>query len=166
MSKENEVGVSLEDARNTAESLFGDMGAAPNAEVGNEQEVHIAPDQNQIGSDPAEEEQVGVAETDAPEGLKVVMSIREGRVSIGVQQPSSDQYIESFDDRDVSELAQEVPAVLGRARARWEEAPKHPAYQRPAPSTGRRPRRGQGSAPAPSAEEEAAQQQPETLRLF
>ena len=165
MSNENEAGVSLEKARNTAENLFGDAVAAPNAELGKELEVTTEPDQNQQGSDLDEEEQTVVAEI-APDDLKVVVSIREGRASIGVQQLSSDPYIESFDDREVSELAQEVPAVLERARARWEDAPKHPAYERPTPSTGRRPRREQPPAQNPSVEGEAAEQQPATLRLF
>ena len=166
MSNENEAGVSVEEARNTAENLFGDAVAAPNAELGKELEVTTEPDQNQQGSDLAEEKQAIVAETTPLEDLKVVVSIREGRASIGVQRPSSDPYIESFDDREVSELAHEVPAVLERARARWEDAPKHPAYERPAPSTGRRPRREQGPAQNPTVEGEAAEQQPETLRLF
>ena len=57
-------------------------------------------------------------ETTAPDDLKVVVSVKDGRATVGVQQPSSDPYIESFDDRDVSELAHEVPGVLERARAR------------------------------------------------
>ena len=166
MSKENEAEVSLEEARNTAENLFGDTVAAPNTELGIELEVTTEPDQNQQGSDLAEEKQAIVAETTPLEDLKVVVSIRESRASIGVQRPSSDPYIESFVDREVSELAQEVPAVIERARTRWEDAPKHPAYARPTASTGRRPRREQGPAQNPNAEGEAAEEQAETLRLF
>ena len=165
MLDENRTEASREGALNAYESFFGDTVAAPPAELGKEQEVSIEPDQNQQGSDLDKEEQAVVAEI-APDDLKVVVSIREGRASIGVQQPSSDPYIESFDDRDVPELAQEVPAVLERARARWEDSPKHPAYERPTPSTGRRPRREQPPAQNPTAEGEAAEQQPETLRLF
>ncbi len=166
MLDENGTEASREGALNAYESLFGDTVAAPPAELGKEQEVSIEPDQNQQGSDLDEEEQAVVAEIAPPDDLKVVVSIREGRASIGVQQLSSDPYIESFDDREVSKLAQEVPAVLERARARWEDAPKHPAYERPTPSTGRRPRREQPPAQNPTAEGEAAEQQPETLRLF
>ncbi len=166
MLDENGTEASREGALNAYESLFGDTVAAPPAELGKEQEVSIEPDQNQQGSDLDEEEQAVVAEIAPPEDLKVVLSIKDGRASIGVQQLSSDPYIESFDDREVSKLAQEVPAVLERARARWEDAPKHPAYERPTPSTGRRPRREQPPAQNPTAEGEAAEQQPETLRLF
>ena len=112
------------------------------------------------------EDQTGADETGPPDDLKVVVSIREGRASIGVQQLSSDPYIESFDDREVSELAQEVPAVLERARARWENEPKYPTHERPTPSNRRWPRRVQGTAQNSTDEGEAAQEQPETLRLF
>ena len=94
------------------------------------------------------------------------MSIKGGRATIGVQRPSSDPHIESFDDRDLSGLTQEVPAVIERARARWEDEPKHPAHARPAPPARRRTRRQQGSAQAGAAEGGADQPQPETPRLF
>ena len=126
------------DAPGADESLFGDK-----------------------ADDAAAEEQAG-----GPEDLKVVVSVKGGRATIGVQQPSSDPYIESFDDRDLSGLTQEVSAVIERARAKWEEAPKHPAHERPAPPARRQPRREQGAAQAGTAEGEAEQQQPETLRLF
>ena len=76
-----------------------------------------------------------------PEDLKVVVSIKGGRATIGVQRPSSDPHIESFDDAELSGLAQEVTAVIERARARWEDEPKHPAHERPAPPARRRNRR-------------------------
>ena len=56
------------------------------------------------------------------------MSIKGGRATIGVQQPSSDPYIESFDDRDLSGLTQEDLAVVERARAKWEDEPKYPTH--------------------------------------
>ena len=117
-------------------------------------------EQDNQGSDDAE------AQTDAPDELKVVVSIKGGRATIGVQQPSSDPHIETFDDPDLSGLAQEVTAVTERARARWEEAPKHPAYARPAAPARRRSRRQQGEAQATTAEGEAAEAQQQTLRLF
>ena len=96
----------------------------------------------------------------------MVVSIKGGRATIGVQRPASDPHIETFDDGDLAGLTQEVSAVIERARARWEEAPKHPAHARPAPPARRQPRRGQGSPQAGAAEGGADQQQPETLRLF
>ena len=109
----------------------------------------------------------GEEQTVPPEELKVVVSIKGGRASIGVQQPSSsDPHIETFGNRDLSGLAQEVPAVVERARTKWEDNPKHPAYERHSPPSGRRPQRRQGSMQASAAGGGAAQQQPETLRLF
>ena len=73
-----------------------------------------------------------------------------------MQRPSSDPHIENFDDADLTGLAQEVPAVAERATARWEETPKHPAYERPAPPAQIRNRRQQGTA----------QEQQQMPRLF
>ena len=134
------------DVPSADDSLFGDAADDTEAAVADEQDAGD--------------------ETGSPEDLKVVVSIKGGRATIGVQQPSSDPYIESFDDRDLSGLTQEVSAVIERARAKWEEAPKHPAHERPAPPARRRNRREQGAAQAGTAEGEAEQQQPETLRLF
>ena len=165
MLDENGTEATREDAQSAAESLFGDMVAEAAAAPAEEQDANKETDQEPRGSDDATGEAAG-DETAAPNDLKVVVSVKDGRATIGVQQPSSDPHIESLDNREVSELAQEVPAVLERARARWEGAPKHPAYERPTPSTGRRPRREQPPAQNPTAEGEAAEQQPETLRLF
>ena len=105
-------------------------------------------------------------ESSPAEDLKVVVSIREGKATIGVQRPSSDPHIELVDDPDLSGLVREVPAVIERARARWEDAPRYPAHERPSKATRRRTSRGQGSAQASTAEGGAAQDQPQTLRLF
>ena len=83
-----------------------------------------------------------------------------------MQQPLSDPHIEPFDDGDLSELAQEITAVTGRAMARWADAPRHPAYERPAPPSRRRNQRQQGSAQASNTGTEAAEGQQQTLRLF
>ena len=160
------------DAVSVEESIFGD--AAEKADdvpaAVEEQEVNEKTAQDAQGAaDDADKPDAGEsadaeAETDASEELKIVVSIKGGRATIGVQQPSSDPHIESFDDPDLPGLAQEVIAVTERARARWEEAPKHPAYERPAPPARRRNRRGEGTAQASTAEGEETQQQ--TLRLF
>ena len=114
------------------------------------------------------EEQSAPAGTETSEELKVVLSIRAGRAIIGVQRPSADPHIESFDDPDLFGLVDQFPAVVARARAIWEEEPRHPAYVKPAPSPRQRNRRQQATAQAATteAEGEAAQPQPETLRLF
>ena len=165
MLDENRTEASREGALNAYESLFGDTVAEAAAAPAEEQDANKETDQESRGSDDATGEAAG-DETAAPNELKVVVSVKDGRATIGVQQPSSDPHIESFDDREISELAQEVPAVLERARATWEDTPKHPAYERPAPSTGRRPRRDQGAAQASAVEGGAAQDEPQTLKLF
>lgn len=114
--------------------------------------------------------ETGEAPTDGEEGasddLKVVLSIREGRATIGVQRPSSDPHIEFFDDSDLAGLAQEVPAVVERAAASWEQRPKYPTYVRPAPAAKRRNQRGRaagGSANAAGGESSDSLQQALTL---
>ena len=149
------------DAPSVDESLFGEAAEDTEAAVADEQDA----EQDPQGADDAGEQD------GQPEDLKVVVSIKGGRATIGVQRPSSDPHIETFDDQDLSGLTQEVSAVIERARAKWEDEPKHPAHVRPAPPARSRTRRGQGSAQAGSAEAGAAeggadQQQPETLRLF
>ena len=112
------------------------------------------------------EEQPVPAETETSEELKVVLSIRGNRATIGVQRPLADPHIESFDDPDLFGLADEFPAVVARAKARWEDEPMHPAYVKPAPPARQRNRRQQGAAQAATTDGEAEQPQPETLRLF
>ena len=148
------------EAPSADESLFGDTADDAPAAVAEEEDSEGETPQDPQGSDDAEK-QAG-----PPEDLKVVVSIKGGRATIGVQRPSSDPHIESFDDRDLSGLTQEVSAVIERARARWEDKPKYPAHARPAPPARRRTRRQQGSAQAGAAEGGADQPQPETPRLF
>ena len=153
------------DAPSADDSLFGDAADDTEAAVAEEQDADEESAQDPQGADDSEEQTAG-DETGSSEDLKVVVSIKDGRATIGVQQPSSDPHIESFDDPDVSGLTQQVSAVVERARAKWAEEPKHPAHERPAPPARRRTRREQGTAQAGAAEGGAEQQQPETLRLF
>ena len=156
------------DVPSADESLFGDPADDRAAPVVQEEDSNDAvPDEPEGGGETAQVLQGSGEETEALEDLKVVVSIKGGRATIGVQQPSSDPHIETFDDLDVSGLSQEVSAVVERARARWEDVPKHPAYARPAPPARRRNRRGQGAAQAESTETpEETQAQQQTLRLF
>ena len=165
MSNENDTEASRKDALNAYESLFGDASADQTVTVANEEADKNESEQAQQDSE-ISEDQTGGDETAPPEDLKVVLAIKDGRATIGVQGPSSDPHIESFDGPDLSGLAQEVPAVIERARARWEDEPKYPAHARPTPSTRGRGRREQGSAKDSTAEGDAAQPQPETLKLF
>ena len=160
MPDDNGMETTRSDAPSADDSLFGDAADDTEAAVADEQDANEEVAEDPQGSDDAGDE------AGQPEDLKVVVSIKGARATIGVQRPSSDPHIESFDDGDLSGLTQEVPAVVERARAKWEDAPKYPAHARPAPPARRRPRREQGSAQGGAAEEGAEQQQPETLRLF
>ena len=146
MPDETGMEITRSDAPSIDESLFGDAADDTEAAVADEQDANKGEtEQDSQGSDDAEEQTVG-DDTGATEDLKVVVSIKGVRATIGVQRPVSDPHIESFDDPDLSGLVGEVPAVIERARARWEEAPKYPAHERPAPPARRQPRRSQGAA--------------------
>ena len=132
-----------------------------------EAEPETADEEPDVADDEAVE-QPAPADSETTDELKVVLSIRAGRATIGVQRPSADPHIESFDDPDMFELADQFPAVVARARAVWEEEPRHPAYVKPTPPPRQRNRRQQATAQPATAdgEGEAEQPQPETLRLF
>ena len=145
------------DASSADDNPFADVAEdAVAGEEGSNREV----EQDPQGSDNAD------AEASSSEELKVVVSIKGGRATIGVQQPESDPHIESFDDRDLSGLAEEVPAVAERAKARWEYDPRHPVHVKPLPPARRQTRRGQGATQASNAAAEPEQSQQQTLRLF
>ena len=152
MADEKGTEATRSDAPSADDSLFGDKAddTAPATAV-----------------EEGDSNDAAAGEQDAPqEDLRIVVSIKAGMATIGVQQPSSDPHIETFDDGDLTGLTQETLAVVERARARWEDAPKHPAYERPAPPARRRNRRGQGSGQDANAEAETEQAQQQTLRLF
>ena len=156
MPDDNGTKTTRSDAPSVDESLFGEAADDTEAAAAEEQDARQDPQ----GAGDAD------GQAGSPEDLKVVVSIKGGRATIGVQRTSSDPHIESFDDRDLSELTDEALAVVERARAKWEDEPRHPAHARPAPPARRQPRRGQAAAQAEAGEGEAEQQQPETLRLF
>ena len=165
MLDENGTETPRSDALSAAESLFGDTPADQTVAVAKEEDSKNETEQDSQGSEVAED-QTAEGEASPTEDLKVVVSIKEGRATIGVQRPSSDPYIEAVDAPELSGLAGELLAVVARAKARWESAPKHPAHTRPAASTPRRPRREQGSGQASDGEGGETQQQSEALRLF
>ena len=145
-----------------------EVGDADTAE-GPDAEAETAVDEPDGADDGGE--QPAPAEAETTDELKVVLSVRGGRAIIGVQQPSADPHIETFDGLELLGLALQVPGVVERARDRWEETPKHPAYERPAPPPKRRNRRQQGAgqdANAEGATEQATEQEEaqQTLRLF
>ena len=157
------------DAPGADDSLSGDAADktddAPAVDAG-EQDSNLKAEQDLESSEDAGDKPDAEAQADAVEELKVVLSIKGGRATIGVQRPSADPHIESFDDHDLSGLAQEVPAVTERARTRWEDAPKHPSHARPVPPPRRRNRPRQGATQASTAEGETEREQGQTPRLF
>ena len=104
--------------------------------------------------------------SDAADELKLVVSIRAGRSTIGVQRPASDPHLESDDALDLTALLERIPGVLERAQARWRDAPRHPGYARPAPPARRGGRRGQPASPGSVDDPETAAAQQQTLQLF
>ena len=168
MSDETVAETTRSDGLSAADVLFGDAADRPAAATIEEEDSNQEADR--VGESPDDTvEQAAADETAAPEDLKVVVSIRGVRATIGVQRPSADPHIESFDGLDLSELARELPAVAERAESRWEDEPRHPSHERPAPPARRRNRRQQEPAPASDAEEgtgDQPQPQSETLRLF
>ncbi len=167
MPDENGTETKRTNAPSADDSLFGDSADDTPAAIVEEQDADKEGEQD--GQDAGDAGEAGEAEAEATpsDELKVVVSMKGDRATIGVQQPSSDPHIESFDTNALSELGQEVAAVIERARAKWEDNPKHPAYERPAPPAKRRNnRRQQGAAQDAATESQEADTQQQTLRLF
>lgn len=97
------------------------------------------------------------SETSSPDDLKIVVSVRGGITTIGVQRPSFDAHIESFAHREMSEAVLEITEVVERATVRWASEPQHPAYTAPN-SQGARQTRQETTQP-PAADEESERQQ-------
>ena len=148
------------DVPSTDESPMADAPEDAAAPAVEEEDANEESAEDSQGADDDEEQ------TAPLEDLKIVVSIKGVRAIIGVQQPSSDPHIETFDDQNLAGLTQELPAVIERARARWEDEPKYPAHERPDPPARRRNRSGQGTAQDATAGPEAEQAQQQTLRLF
>ena len=183
---QEEVGTKIAPPETTCvdESLFGDAAVDPPAETTEEQvstrvtkhgeqepqdaktgnangaAAHAGNTATDDGEPPAD------GDRDVTQELKVVLSISEGGATIGVQRPSSDPHIESFEDHDLPALAQEVVGVTERARAGWEVSLKHPAYVRPATTARRRNRRRQAAGEGTIAHTEADNSPQQAMRLL
>ncbi|MCY4623960.1 MAG: hypothetical protein OXC99_03030 [Chloroflexi bacterium] len=174
MAQVSSTDTPVPDATTTSAGLFGDdessapaAGAADeHATVESTEAEQDAPDANTAEASPGD----AGTEAAAAEELKVVVSVQGERAVIGVRRTGADPHIEAFDGRDLPALAREVPAVVERARARWEESPKHPAHTRPAPAKtatpAKRRQRGAQAQSESQAPQDGAEQQPEALRLF
>ena len=174
MAEEARTGAPVPDVDDTSKGLFGvEEPAIPNEGLADEnatdENAEEAPEAQDGGAAESSPGEAG-AETATREELKVVVSVRGGRALVGVQRTGADPHIEAFDDRDMHSLAGEVNAVVERARARWEESPKHPAHARPvaqkAAAPARRRQRTNQGQPDSAALRAGSEQQSEALRLF
>ena len=93
MPDDNGTETTRSDAPGADESLFGEAADDTEAAAANEQDADEETAQDPPGTDDAEDQAVR-DETSSSEGLKVVVSIKGGRATIGVQRPSSDPHIE------------------------------------------------------------------------
>ncbi len=174
MAQEASTATPIPDAATTSAGLFGDdEPSAPAASAAGEQATVESAEGEWETQDASVEEGNTVdpeAEAATAEELKVVVSVRGERAIVGVQRAGADPHIEAFDGRDLPALAREVPAVVERARAQWEESPKHPAHTRPVPAKtatpAKRRQRGAQAQSESQAPQDGAEQQPEALRLF
>ena len=102
--------------------------------------------------------------------LKVVVSVRGDKATIGVQRPMCDPFIVTFNGADQAKLERLLPKVLdivADAYTRWAENPLHPKYERPAPPP--KPKSApatKGKKDKPAASPEPARQEVRTLQLF
>ena len=83
------------------------------------------------GTEGTGEEEANESDAAATGELKVVLHLREGRASAGVWQPGADVHLETFMETDMSILVAELPGLLARAQARWNENPMRPKYEPP-----------------------------------
>ena len=103
MPDENGTEATRSDGPSVDDSLFGEAADDTAAAVVEEEDPKGETAQDGQSSGDAEEQAAG-DETGSSEDLKVVVSIKDGRVTIGVQRPSADPHIETFDDPDLSGL--------------------------------------------------------------
>ena len=96
------------------------------------------------------------------EDLKVVVHLKGGHAYIGVQEEGADPVMERVEAGDLDEALGAVPVVLNRARARWAESRRNPAYQGPPPAP--QPRQPAASTPRSSRSREP--QETATQRMF
>ena len=88
------------------------------------------------------------AKAEPSKDLKVVVSLKGGITTVGVQRPEADPHIESFAHSGLEDVLEEIVPVVERAATKWADAPKNPAYSRPSSSSGRQQTRRQIQQPA------------------
>ena len=102
----------------------------------------------QVDQKPVDLQEGAEAKAEPNKDLKVVVSLKGGITTVGVQRPEADPHIESFAHSGLEEVLEEIVPVVERAAAKWAGAPKNPAYSRPSSSNGRGQTRRQTRQPA------------------
>ena len=72
-------------------------------------------------------------EAPATEALKIVITLKDGRGSIGAQRAGCDPFLLSLPDAGLANTLARLPDALAEADARWREQRQYPKYTRPAP---------------------------------
>ena len=100
----------------------------------------------------AQEEAPTTPATPTPEYLRVIITLRNGRGSIGLQRFGCDPFLTTTPDTDLANALARVPELLAAAEGIWQERRQNPKYTRPAPPP-RPPAapRAARAAPAPAA---------------
>ena len=108
----------------SADQLDQAGGKDAGVDQGRADESDQDPRESDIAEKQADKDQADGKDTGPPEELKIVLAIKDGRTTIGVQRPSSDPYIEVFDDPPT--CLGVITRGLGRGRkgrrAKWEAA--------------------------------------------
>ena len=100
----------------------------------------------------AEEEASPAAAPPPPEYLRVIITLRDGRGSIGVQRFGCDPYMATMTDAELANALALVPELLAAADGIWQERRQNPKYTRPAPPPRPpAPPRAARTPPAPAA---------------
>ena len=76
-----------------------------------------------------------VEETPPTESLKIVITLKDGRGSIGVQRAGCDPVLLQLPDAALTNAIARLPEALVAADVQWRERRQYPKYTRPAPPT-------------------------------
>ena len=95
----------------------------------------------EAAAEPEEEEDAAVSQEEAPatpatpppEYLRVIITLRDGRGSIGLQRFGCDPFLTTTPDADLANALARVPELLAAADGVWQERRQNPKYTRPAP---------------------------------
>jgi len=89
--------------------------------------------------------------------VKVVISLKGNKGSIGIQSPKCDPVFTTFDG-DLGLALERVPGLVGEARQKWNTNPQYPKCETPLPSQ-QAPRPTPTTRPAPRQTASTAQPQ-------